>query len=74
MNGGVGVLVAGQSTGGGCRMGFDTQSGSLIPPDDSTSDNVAAGTANIRKVCPGSVIGTFTSETSTPHGRRLHPH
>lgn len=57
--------IAGQSTGGGCRMGYDTQTTTNIPPDDSTSDNTAAATVNIRKVCPGAVTGMFTSEVST---------
>ena len=59
------LKIAGQSTGGGCRMGYDTQTSTLIPPDDSTSDNVAAGTVNLRKVCPGAVIGMFVAEVST---------
>lgn len=57
--------VSGQATGGGCRMGYDTQSGTLIPPDDSTADNVPAGSVTINKPCPGVVIGAFTSEVST---------
>jgi hypothetical protein len=61
------LKIVGQSTGGGCRMGYDTQSSTLIPPDDSTSDNVAAATVNIRKVCPGAVTGMFVSEVSTPN-------
>ena len=59
------LKIAGQSTGGGCRMGYDTQTSTLIPPDDSTPDNVAAGTVNLRKVCPGAVIGMFVAEVST---------
>ncbi len=57
--------ITNQSTGGGCRMGYDTQSSTLIPPDDSTADNVAAATVNIRKVCPGAVTANFVSEVST---------
>lgn len=51
--------------GPGCRMGYDTQSSTLTPPDDSTADNVAAATVEIKKVCPGAVTGHFVSETST---------
>lgn len=58
-------LIAGESTGGGCRMGYDTQSATLIPPDDSTADNVPAGVVNIRKPCPGAVVGQFVAETGT---------
>ena len=59
------ALVAGQSTGGGCGMGYDTQSSTLIPPDDSTSDNVAAATVTLKKVCAGAVTVQFVSETGT---------
>lgn len=59
------LKIVGQSTGGGCRMGYDTQTSTNIPPDDSTSDNLAAATVNIRKVCPGAVTGMFVSEVST---------
>ena len=60
------LKIVGQSTGGGCRMGYDTQTGTLIPPDDSTPDNAAAATVNLRKVCPGPVTAMFVSEVSTP--------
>ena len=59
------ALITNQSTGGGCAMGYDTQTSTLVPPDDSTSDNVAAATVTIKKVCPGAVTGHFVSETST---------
>ena len=58
--------IAGQSTGGGCRMGYDTQTSTNIPPDDSTADNVPANSVTIRKVCPGAVIASWTGEVSTP--------
>ncbi len=58
--------ITGQSTGGGCRMGYDTQTSTNIPPDDSTSDNVAANTVTIRKVCPGAMVATWSGEVSTP--------
>ena len=59
-------LVAVTGVGGApCRIGFDTQTGTLIPPDDSTSDNVAAGTVTFVRPCAGPVIGTFTGEIGT---------
>lgn len=58
--------VTGQATGGGCRMGFDTQTSTLTPPDDSTADNTAAATVRIRKTCAGTVLGAFTAEMATP--------
>lgn len=57
--------IVGESTAGGCRMGFDTQTSTLIPPDDSTADNVPAATVKMRKVCQGAVVGRFVTETST---------
>ena len=47
------ALIVGESTGGGCRMGYDTQSSTLIPPDDSTADNVATctGTGGMASPC-----------------------
>lgn len=62
----VAALAAGQSTGGGCRMGYDTQTSTNIPPDDSTSDNVPAASVTITKPCAGAVVGQFTTEVSTP--------
>ena len=59
--------ITGQATNGGCRMGYDTQSSTLIPPDDSTVDNAAAGSVTIRKPCTGAVIGRFSSEVSVPN-------
>ena len=59
------AFIAGQSTGGGCRMGYDTQSSTLTPPDDSTADNVPAASVTITKPCAGAVVGQFQSEVST---------
>jgi hypothetical protein len=59
------ALVTGESTGGGCRMGYDTQTSTLTPPDDSTADNAPAASVTISKPCPGAVIGNFVSEVST---------
>ena len=64
--------IAAQATGGGCRMGYDTETSIVTPPDDSTSDNAAAATVTINKPCPGSVIGEFTSETGISSGGFIH--
>jgi hypothetical protein len=61
----VGILISAQSTGGGCRFGYDTQSSTLIPPDDSTADNVPANTVTINKPCRGAVMGLWVGEIST---------
>ena len=61
------ALITGQSTGGGCRMGYDTQNNTNIPPDDSVSDNAPAASVTITKPCAGAVIGQFTSEVSAPN-------
>lgn len=58
--------ITAQSTGGGCRMGYDTQTSTNTPPDDSTSDNLPANTVKIRKVCPGAMVATWTGEISSP--------
>ncbi len=58
--------VTGQVAGGGCRAGFDTQTATLVPPDDSTTDNVAASTVRLHKTCQGPVVGTFSAEVATP--------
>ena len=62
--GGVGAAVAG-SARGACAMGYDTQTSTLVPPDDSTSDNVAAGTILSKKGCVGPVVGTLSAVVST---------
>ena len=58
--------ITGHSFGSLCRMGYDTQSSTLIPPDDSTANNVAAGTVTFKKTCAGAVTATFSSEVSVP--------
>lgn len=61
------ALITGQSTGGGCRMGYDTQTSENVPPDDTNADNAPAASVTINKPCAGAVIGQFTSEVgSTP--------
>ena len=59
------AFITAQSTGGGCRMGYDTQSSTLTPPDDSTADNVPAASVTITKPCAGAVVAQFQSEVST---------
>jgi hypothetical protein len=49
-----------------CKMGYDTQTGTLIPPDDSTADNTPAASVQFKKSCAGAVVGMFTSEVSVP--------
>jgi hypothetical protein len=53
------------ATKGICVTGFDTETGILTPPDDSTSDNVAAGTVTLIQKCSGVAVGRFTSEVVT---------
>jgi hypothetical protein len=62
---GGGPMIAAQANGGGCRFGYDTQTATLIPPDDSTSDNAPANTVSIRKPCQGAVVGLWVGEVST---------
>ena len=57
-----GQRISGQGTGGGCRMGYDTQTSTNTPPDDETGDNLPANTVTIRKVCQGPMIATWTGE------------
>lgn len=59
--------IAGAGKGGGCAAGYDTETGTNVPPDDSTTDNVPAATVSLKKKCRGFVVGRFTSETSTPN-------
>lgn len=57
--------ITGHSFGTLCRMGYDTQSSTLTPPDDSTADNVPAATVSFKKTCVGAVTATLSAETST---------
>jgi hypothetical protein len=54
------------TTGGVCKTGFDTQTDTIYPPDDSVSNNPAAGNVVMTKACGGAVAVTFSSETTTP--------
>jgi hypothetical protein len=49
-----------------CRMGFDTQTATITPPDDSVEDNPPAGSVTFTKDCAGNVIGRFSAEANTP--------
>lgn len=70
---GTGALITGVANGGGCKMGYDTQTATNIPPDDSTADNTPAASVIVNKNCAGAVVGQFTSEVSTPSaGDFLH--
>lgn len=60
------VAAAASTAKGPCKAGYDTQTGTLIPPDDSTGDNVPAGSVSIRKPCRGAAIAVFSSEVSAP--------
>ncbi len=51
-----------------CRLGYDTETSTLVPPDDSTTDNPPAGSVTFAKSCPGAVIGQLTAEMATPNG------
>src|SRR4051812_46676718 len=60
-------------TGGGCKMGDDTETNVLTPPDDSTADNTPAASVTLTKACGGAVLGEFTSEVDTSSaGSLLH--
>jgi hypothetical protein len=67
-----GPLISGTGKGGGCKMGYDTESSTLTPPDDSTADNVAAGSVTLTKGCNGPVVGQFTSEVGISSGGFIH--
>src|SRR5690349_2836264 len=60
------------ASAGPCWIAFDTQTSTLTPPDDSTTDNVPAHSIDLRKPCVGEVIGTFSSEVTAPAGSFLH--
>jgi hypothetical protein len=50
-----------------CSAGYDTETSTLIPPDDSTTDNAPAATVTFTKTCVGAVFANFSSEISTPN-------
>jgi hypothetical protein len=58
--------IVGAGHQGTCAVAYDTESSTLIPPDDTTSDNVPAATVTFTKTCQGAVFGIFSSEVSAP--------
>jgi hypothetical protein len=68
-----GAQITGVATGGGCRLAYDTDTATNIPPDDSTADNVPASSVTMTKSCgPGAVVGRFSSEVFTQAGDFIH--
>lgn len=62
------ITGTGVSTGGPCRVGYDTSSATLTPPDELLADNPVAGTVTLRKPCAGAVVAEFSSEVETASG------
>jgi len=58
--------AVGTTTQGTCKMAFDTEVGVLVPPDDTTANNPAAGSVTFKKQCVGAVVARFVGEVSTP--------
>src|SRR5690242_169527 len=57
--------IVGTGKGGGCGMAYDTETATLVPPDDSTTDNVPAATVTLKRNCVGPVVGQFSTEVNT---------
>ena len=65
--------VTANSKAGPCKVGFDTETGSLIPPDDSTTDKAAAGTVQMKKQCAGGCgCGVLLRGGGDAEGSRVH--
>lgn len=64
--------ITGTGSGGGCSMGFDTETGPVTPPDDSTGDNTPAAVVILAKPCSGPVVGQFASEATIASGGFIH--
>jgi hypothetical protein len=58
-------LVTGTSTVI-CRFGYDVEVDTLVPPDDSTTDNPPAASTSFAKPCPGVVVAQLSSEMAMP--------
>lgn len=58
-------LVAGTATVV-CRVGYDVEVDTLVPPDDSATDNPPAATTTLTKPCPGVVVAQLSSEMAVP--------
>src|SRR3954454_10174135 len=57
--------VTTNTSGGVCKVGFDTWHDQLTPPDDTPVGNEDAGTVILKKKCDGAVSITFSAETNT---------
>ena len=55
-------FIVGNSAQGPCKLGYDTETSTLTPPDDSTTDNSPAGTVQFKKGCPGAVVARWDGE------------
>src|SRR4051794_12200026 len=64
----VAITGRGTSTQGPCKVGYDTRTATLTPPDELLADNPVAGAVTLRKPCAGAVIADFSSEVKTSSG------
>jgi hypothetical protein len=64
--GGASAKVVGSTSGDVCGMAYDTETSSVTPPDDTTTDNAPAGAVSLVKKCRGAVIATFSGELNMP--------
>ena len=55
-------FIVGSTTQGPCKLGYDTETSSLTPPDDSTTDNSPAGSVQFKKQCQGAVVARWDGE------------
>jgi hypothetical protein len=58
--------AAGSTTQGPCKAGYDDETSTLTPPDDSTIDNPPAASVSFKKQCAGLVIVRFSGEYTGP--------
>src|SRR5215213_1227767 len=62
------ITGTGVTTQGPCKVGYDTQTATLTPPDELLADNPVAGSVTMNKQCAGAVIAQFSSEVRTGSG------
>jgi len=62
------ITGSGTSVDGPCKVGYDTETATLTPPDELLADNPVAGTVTMRKPCAGAVVAEFSSEVRTDAG------
>ena len=62
------VTGRGVSTGGPCRVGYDTETALLTPPDELLADNPVAGSVTMATGCAGAVVAEFSSEVRASSG------